>query len=68
MITSGGIFYGKDLITSQTSVSISAGGSADVNATTLVNAKVNAGGSISIYGKPKEIKQETFAGGIITEK
>jgi len=67
-ITSGGIFYGKDLITSQTSVSISAGGSADVNATTLVNAKVNAGGSISIYGKPKEIKQETFAGGIITEK
>ena len=67
-IYSGGIFYGKDLVTSQTSVSISAGGSADVNATTLVNAKVNAGGSISIYGKPKEIKQETFAGGIITEK
>ena len=68
VITSGGIFYGKDLVTSQTSVSVSAGGSADVNATTLVNAKVNAGGSISIYGKPKEIKQETFAGGIITEK
>ncbi|TRX23724.1 head GIN domain-containing protein [Flavobacterium franklandianum] len=67
-ITSGGIFYGKDLVTSQTSVSVSAGGSADVNATTLVNAKVKAGGSISIYGKPKEIKQETFAGGSITEK
>jgi hypothetical protein len=67
-INSGGIYYGKDLVTSQTSVSVSAGGSADVNATTLVNAKVNAGGSISIYGKPKEIKQETFAGGIITEK
>jgi hypothetical protein len=68
VITSGGIFYAKDLVTSQTTVSISAGGSADVNATTLVNAKVNAGGSISIYGKPKEIKQETFAGGTITEK
>lgn len=68
MITSGGIFYAKDLVTSQTSVSVSAGGSADVNATTLVNAKVNAGGSISIYGKPKQIKQETFAGGTITEK
>ncbi|RTY96484.1 DUF2807 domain-containing protein [Flavobacterium franklandianum] len=67
-ITSGGIFYGKDLVTSQTSVNVSAGGSADVNATTLVNAKVKAGGSISIYGKPKEIKQETFAGGSITEK
>lgn len=67
-INSGGMFYGKDLVTSQTTVSISAGGSADVNATTLVNAKVNAGGTIAIYGKPKEIKQETFAGGIITEK
>lgn len=67
-INSGGIFYGKDLVTSQTTVSLSAGGSADVNATTLVNAKVKAGGTISIYGKPKEIKQETFAGGTITEK
>ncbi len=68
IINSGGIFNAKDFITSQTSVSISAGGSAEVNATTLVNAKVNAGGSIVIYGKPKEIKQETFAGGTITEK
>ncbi|WP_304198432.1 head GIN domain-containing protein [Flavobacterium alvei] len=68
IINSGGLFYAKDLVTSQTSVSVSAGGSADVNATTLVNAKVNAGGSISIYGKPKEIKQETFAGGTIIEK
>ena len=68
IINSGGNFHAKDLITSQTLVSVSAGGSADVHATTLVNAKVNAGGSISIYGKPKEIKQETFAGGTITEK
>jgi hypothetical protein len=68
IINSGGIFYAKDLVTSQTLVSVSAGGSAEVYATTLVNAKVNAGGSISIYGKPKEIKQETFAGGTITEK
>jgi hypothetical protein len=67
-INSGGIFYGKDLETSQTTVSVSAGGSAEVNATTLVDAKVKAGGSISIYGKPKQIKQETFAGGTITEK
>ena len=67
-ITSGGIFNAKNLETSQTTVNVSAGGSADVNASTLVDAKVKAGGSISIYGKPKEIKQETFAGGIITEK
>ncbi|NDP26423.1 MAG: DUF2807 domain-containing protein [Flavobacterium sp.] len=67
-ITTGGIFYAKDLATSQTTVSVSAGGSAEVNATTLVDAKVKAGGSITIYGKPKQIKQETFAGGTITEK
>lgn len=68
IITSGGIFNAKNLETDQTTVSVSAGGNADVNAKTLVDAKVKAGGSIAIYGKPKEIKQATFAGGIITEK
>ncbi|WP_310558903.1 head GIN domain-containing protein [Flavobacterium sp.] len=67
-ITSGGIFNAKNLETSQTTVSVSAGGSADVNAKTLVDAKVKAGGTIVIYGKPKEIKQETFAGGTIVTK
>lgn len=67
-INTGGALYAKNLLTSQTTVNISAGGSADINATTLVDAKVNAGGSISIYGKPKQIKKQAFAGGIITEK
>ncbi len=67
-ITSGGILNAKNLETSQTTVSVSAGGSADVNASTLVNAKIKAGGTIAIYGKPKEIKQETFAGGTIVTK
>lgn len=67
-INTGGALYAKNLVTSQTNINISAGGSADINATTLVDAKVNAGGSISIYGKPKQIKQQAFAGGIITEK
>jgi len=67
-ITSGGILNAKNLETSQTTVSVSAGGSADVNASTLVDAKVNAGGTITIYGKPKQIKQQAFAGGTITEK
>lgn len=66
-ITSGGILNGKHLETSQTTVSVSAGGSADVNASTLVDAKVNAGGTITIYGKPKQIKQQAFAGGTIIE-
>ena len=67
-ITSGGILNAKNLETSQTNVSITAGGSADVNASTLVEAKVNAGGTITIFGKPKQIKQQAFAGGTIIEK
>ncbi len=67
-INSGGIVKAKDLVTSQTTINISAGGSAEINATTLVDAKMNAGDYIYIYGKPKQIKQQVIAGGTITEK
>jgi len=67
-INSGGILEAVDLETSQTTVSISAGGSADVKASILVDAKVKAGGTITIYGNPKEIRQETFIGGTIVQK
>ncbi|WP_281322997.1 head GIN domain-containing protein [Flavobacterium aestivum] len=67
-INSGGILKAKNLETSQTTVSVSAGGNAEVKASTLVDAKVKAGGTIAIYGKPKEIKQETLFGGSIIEK
>jgi hypothetical protein len=67
-INSGGILKASDLETSQTTVSVSAGGNAEVKASTLVDAKVKAGGTITIYGKPKQIKQETFMGGSIIEK
>lgn len=63
----GGYLFASKLITSQTTVSVSAGGKADVNASTLVDAKVSAGGSIYIYGKPKQINQKTVFGGKIEE-
>ena len=66
-IHTGGVLEAKDLVTSQTTITISAGGNAEINATTFVDAKVNAGGKISIYGKPKQIKQQELAGGKITE-
>lgn len=66
-INTGGVLEAKDLVTSQTTITISAGGNAEINATTLVDAKVNAGGTIHIYGKPKQIKQQELAGGKITE-
>lgn len=68
IITSGGILRASELHTSQTSISVSAGGKAEIHATTLVDAKVKAGGSIYIYGKPKQINKETLIGGTILEK
>ena len=68
IINSGGILKASELETSQTTVSISAGGNAEILASTLVDAKVKAGGDIIIYGKPKQILQETLLGGRITEK
>lgn len=68
VITSGGILKAKDLHTSQTSISVSAGGTADIYATALVDVKVKAGGSVYIYGKPKQINKEVFIGGTIMEK
>lgn len=68
LINSGGILEAGDLETSQTTVSLSAGGSADVKATALVDAKVKAGGTITVHGKPKELRQETFMGGTIVQK
>jgi hypothetical protein len=68
VIMSGGILESKNLHTSQTTVIVSAGGNAKINASTLVDAKVKAGGTIAIYGKPKQINQQTILGGKIEEK
>jgi hypothetical protein len=67
-LMTGGILKSKELETSQTTISVSAGGNAEIHATTLVDAKVRAGGSIYIYGSPKQINRETLFGGTITEK
>lgn len=68
VITSGGILKAIDLHTTQTTISVAAGGKSEIHATTLVDAKVKAGGSIFIYGKPKQINKEVFIGGTILEK
>lgn len=65
VITSGGIFKGKSLTTAQTTVTISAGGDADVYASDFVDAKTRAGGDINVYGNPKQVNKKTTAGGTI---
>ncbi len=67
-LMSGGVLKAKGLHTSQTTISVAAGGKAEIHATTLVDAKVKAGGSIFIYGKPEQINKETLLGGTIIEK
>lgn len=66
VITSGGIAKAKGLQTSTTIVAVNAGGSASIFVTDLADAKTRAGGSIDIYGNPKQVNQKTTAGGTIT--
>ncbi len=67
LVNSGGKYEAKNLLTKQTTITGNAGGEADVYATDLVDAKVRAGGTILIYGNPKQINQKTIAGGTIQQ-
>lgn len=67
-INTGGIYEGKDLQTSSTEVTVTAGGSAEIYAIDKVDAKVTAGGTVDIYGNPKELQKKKFAGGKINIK
>lgn len=63
----GGILEAEDLQTVQTSIKITTGGEAAIRASELVDAKVRAGGNITIYGSPQQINKSTTLGGSITE-
>lgn len=64
-INTGGIYSAKDLVTNYTKVKVTAAGTVEVNATDLVDVQVVAGGSVYIYGKPKEVNEKKMAGGKI---
>ena len=66
-INTGGQFYGRNLLTQETRVSITAGGKAEVNAEGYCNASAKLGGTIYIYGNPEEMDQKTSLGGSILE-
>jgi hypothetical protein len=67
LVNSGGEYKGEKLHSEHTDVTVNAGGNADVFTTGLVEAKVRAGGTIIIYGKPKQINKKIVAGGSIEE-
>lgn len=67
LISSGAVLKASKLVSKQTTITVNAGGEVFINATDFVDAKVRAGGSILIYGKPKQINQKIIAGGSIEQ-
>ncbi len=67
ILNSGAMYFGSKLTTSITTITVNAGGDADVNASELVDAKVRAGGLITVFGKPKQINQKIIACGRIEQ-
>ncbi len=65
IVNTGGKVYNEKLNTENTNVSVSAGGRADIKASNRVKAKVKAGGSIYIYGNPKNVEKDKLFGGKI---
>lgn len=68
VINTGGRYEAESLETEQTKVDVKAGGTAYVNASEYVEAIVKGGGTIRIYGNPKEIDKKRFLGGRIIEQ
>jgi len=64
-VMAAGKFKGENLVGNTIDVSINAGGMANVNAKKYVNANVNAGGNIYIYGNPEKVDKKTTFGGKI---
>jgi len=64
-LNTGGVFEGRDLLTKDTKIGITAAGEAEVNASNSVDVRVTAGGDVSIYGNPKDVNKKKLAGGRI---
>ncbi len=65
VLNTGGIFEGRELKTTYTSVKIWAGGEATLSASEKVDINVRAGGDVYVYGNPKEVNKKSLAGGRI---
>lgn len=65
VVNAAAIFNSQKCETSIANVNVNTGGQANVKASELVDAQVRAGGTINIYGKPKQVNQKTILGGEI---
>ena len=64
-LNTGGQFFGNEFHTKETVVKAGTTARAEIYATEYVRATATLGGSIEIYGRPKEVEQKTSLGGKI---
>lgn len=64
-INTGGHFYGKDLRTEETEISAGTTGRGEIYATEYVKASATLGGTVEIFGSPKDVNTKTSLGGRI---
>ena len=64
-VNTGGQFYGNDLKTKETVVSVSTAGKAEVYASKYCKATATLGGTIKVFGNPGKIDTKTSLGGRI---
>ncbi|MFD2100164.1 head GIN domain-containing protein [Flagellimonas iocasae] len=65
IINTGGAYNGRTFKTKFTTVTVNAGGNAEIYATDYVKANVKAGGEVLVYGDPKKMDENTVFGGKI---
>ena len=63
VLNTGGVFVGKPLISKRGTVKITAGGEAEMHTSDVIDITIRAGGDVVVYGNPKEVNKNTFAGG-----
>jgi len=68
VLLTSGTFLGKAFKTGFTTLSVSAGGHAEVVAKDYLKASVKAGGTVLVFGKPTQVEQSTLFGGTIEIK
>ena len=65
-VNTGGIYEGKSLETTDTTLRIQAGGEVDIFARRTAEVKIRAGGDVHVYGNPTELIKDKFIGGRVT--
>lgn len=68
VMNSGAQFYGRSVDSKNVSVTVNAGGNAEVFASDSAEMTTRAGGKIDVYGNPDNRKEKKVAGGTINFK